>query len=533
MITIRTAQVEDVAGISDVFHSCYGDDYTYPEFYDAHYLLKMVCADTTLLLVAEDTENKRIAGTASVLMDNTGAYSDMVGEFGRLAVHPDYRNQGVGKRVLQARLAHVQDRLHVGLMDARVTHPYTVKIASKQGFACVGFLPQKYNFSRRESLVQMVRYFGQALALRKNHPAIIPEVYPLAHAALGNCGLTPDAVVDEHSAPYPYCHDFDLQTLTTDGYASLIRMERGRVRHREIFGPLRLQYGFFKLHATHAQYLVARQGGCVVGAVGFIRDDYEHNIRIFELISLNDEVIRFLLSSLVERARHEYGTCYMELDVSAYAPRMQRTALELGFVPAAYLPSMVFDAVERLDVVKMVNLLVPLDLGPLALEDQARQISDIVLRGFVESQILPVIRRAVDELTLFNGLNEEQTNRLAAIFTHTVLPADGPVFKAGEASHQLYVVTSGSVGIFVADASQAVGRVNPGECLGEVAMLTGEPHSATAIALEETACAVLSRQDLQCLIRQRPDIGVLIYKNLALGLGQKLRRSGPAVTQLG
>ncbi|MEZ4573914.1 MAG: cyclic nucleotide-binding domain-containing protein [Vampirovibrionales bacterium] len=79
--------------------------------------------------------------------------------------------------------------------------------------------------------------------------------------------------------------------------------------------------------------------------------------------------------------------------------------------------------------------------------------------------------------------------------------------------------------VFCGRRYEAVGRVNRW-CLGEVAMLTGEPHSATAIALEETACAVLSRQDLQCLIRQRPDIGVLIYKNLALGLSPKLRRSG-------
>ena len=53
------------------------------------------------------------------------------------------------------------------------------------------------------------------------------------------------------------------------------------------------------------------------------------------------------------------GVCCIEVDVSAYAPRMQRTLVELGFLPVAYLPALVFHEVERLDVVKMVRLLDP------------------------------------------------------------------------------------------------------------------------------------------------------------------------------
>ena len=34
------------------------------------------------------------------------------------------------------------------------------------------------------------------------------------------------------------------------------------------------------------------------------------------------------------------------------------------------------------------------------------------------------------------------------------------------------------------------------------------------------------RRDLEDLIRRRPDIGVIIYRNLAVGLGDKLLRSG-------
>jgi len=38
--------------------------------------------------------------------------------------------------------------------------------------------------------------------------------------------------------------------------------------------------------------------------------------------------------------------------------------------------------------------------------------------------------------------------------------------------------------------------------------------------------AELLQRDLVDLIRRRPDIGVIIYRNLAVGLGDKLLRSG-------
>ena len=101
----------------------------------------------------------------------------------------------------------------------------------------------------RESLALLVRYFGNALELRDNHPRIIPEVNPLAHLALENCSLPPDAIVDEDAPAYPPGGNFEVQELTTEGYAALLRIERGRVRHREIFGPARLHYGIFKLQA--------------------------------------------------------------------------------------------------------------------------------------------------------------------------------------------------------------------------------------------------------------------------------------------
>lgn len=524
MIRVREAIQQDVGDICEIFRSCYGADYPYAQFYDPQQLTKLVYSEDTLLLVAEDTTSGEIIGTASVILE-IGAYSDLVGEFGRLAVHPRARQRGAGKLLMNRRLELVRDRLHMGLIEARVAHPYTLRIAESQGFQLVGFLPLKMIVSRRESVALLVQHFGNALELRRNHPRIIPEAYALANLALSNCNVPIDAVIDEQSAPYPYRDDFELEELSTDGYAALLRIERGRLRSREIFGPIRLHYGFFKIHARKSRYLISRDRGQVRGAIGFTVDEVERAVRIFELITPDDEAIRFLLGELERMCRQQWDIAYLEVDVSAFAPRMQRTLLEIGFLPAAYIPAMVFHEVERLDVVRMARLLTPLELGEVHLSSAAAEIARVVLSGFERKDVQPRIAEAVQSVDLFAGLELEQFQRLAGTCHLRVYVPGEYIFSQGQTATEMYVVLSGEVGIFVDGDSTPIGSVRLGECLGETALLSSTPYSATAVAQTNVEAAVLAEPELRRLIRQRPDIGLWIYRNLAVGLGDKLRRA--------
>jgi GNAT superfamily N-acetyltransferase len=525
MISVREAIGRDVPAIRDIFLACYGTDYSDPRYYEEPLLTRLVYSDDSLLLVAEDSESGRVIGTASVILE-VGAHSDLVGEFGRLAVHPEFRQRGIARLLMSERIRRVQDRLQVGLIEARVAQRYSVQNAEAHRFAVVGFLPLKWLLRQRESLALLVRYFGNALELRKNHPRVIPEVSPLAHLALESCSLTPDAIVDEDAPAYPPGGAFEVQELTTEGYAALLRIERGRVRRREIFGPVRLHYGFFMLQARRSRYLIAREDRRIAGAVGFTLDPVEKAVRIFELISLHDEVIRFLLRHLEASCREKWGICYIEVDVSAYAPGMQRTLIELGFLPAAYVPALVFHEVERLDVVKMVRLLVPPDVPTDGLTAHTRALADLVLRRFHSRSVLPRIAQAVAELSLFGGLDGEQVYRLAGVCTLSTFESGEVIFREGQEGKEMHLVLAGEVAIARGEPAVPVGVVRKGECLGEMSLLTAGAHSATATARTRVETAVLGHDDLAELIRLRPDIGLHIYRNLAVGMGEKLKRSG-------
>jgi len=84
-------------------------------------------------------------------------------------------------------------------------------------------------------------------------------------------------------------------------------------------------------------------------------------------------------------------------------------------------------------------------------------------------------------------------------------------------------ILQGEVECTRADGCTA-GVVGAGQSLGEVALLTNSARSTTATARAEVHAGVISRDDLNALVRQRPDIGVVLYRNLAERIGSRLHQ---------
>ena len=93
---IRCATEADVGAVRDLFTTAYGKDYPFTQFYDTSWLTKAVFDDDTQFLVAED--GGEVIGTVSIMF-TAGNLSDLIGEFGRLVVHPGFRGGNCGTRL--------------------------------------------------------------------------------------------------------------------------------------------------------------------------------------------------------------------------------------------------------------------------------------------------------------------------------------------------------------------------------------------------------------------------------------------------
>jgi serine/threonine-protein kinase len=84
--------------------------------------------------------------------------------------------------------------------------------------------------------------------------------------------------------------------------------------------------------------------------------------------------------------------------------------------------------------------------------------------------------------------------------------AGTPICRRGEAGDGMYIVQSGSVEVRLGlgPDSMALYRLAPGDCFGEMALLTGEPRSADVVALEDTTAWILGQSAFDRVLNQSP-----------------------------
>lgn len=124
-------------------------------------------------------------------------------------------------------------------------------------------------------------------------------------------------------------------------------------------------------------------------------------------------------------------------------------------------------------------------------------------------------------ITLFEGMTRPQILHVSGMMLPVTLHEGEILFKQGEASHRLYIVTMGRLQVQIGDRD--VAELHPGTLIGEVALLDGETHSATVRAVTRSRVLGLRREDLQDLLNADPTFSVRLYHNLAKTLAERLR----------
>lgn len=141
-------------------------------------------------------------------------------------------------------------------------------------------------------------------------------------------------------------------------------------------------------------------------------------------------------------------------------------------------------------------------------------------RSYSTADVVAILRR----VNLFDGLPDEDLERIAAVVEGSSAEAGEVLFEEGEPGDRFYVVYSGAVEIVKSlgegdEEKLAVRRA--GEAFGEMALLDDAPRSATARAAEETQLISVAREDFERLF----DDDTLAYRMMR-ALSKALRALG-------
>jgi len=130
---------------------------------------------------------------------------------------------------------------------------------------------------------------------------------------------------------------------------------------------------------------------------------------------------------------------------------------------------------------------------------------------------------------LFGVLPAAALDEIAGELEWRLVPGGTRVYRQGDEADGLHLVASGRLVVVreLGDGEESVvGQKGRGDSLGEMSVLTGRPHSATARALRDTVLARLSRERTEAVLRRHPDALFALTRQLASWLGDE--RQAPA-----
>jgi CRP/FNR family transcriptional regulator, cyclic AMP receptor protein len=118
---------------------------------------------------------------------------------------------------------------------------------------------------------------------------------------------------------------------------------------------------------------------------------------------------------------------------------------------------------------------------------------------------------ALKHVPLFALLDDEETAVLAGQVELKKFAPRQRIYKMGEATGQAYVMVSGRVRVTTLDQDHqevVIDEPAHGEFFGFASMLEQTPHQTTAIALEQSECIEVDRQDIAVLLQRKPMAGM-------------------------
>lgn len=135
----------------------------------------------------------------------------------------------------------------------------------------------------------------------------------------------------------------------------------------------------------------------------------------------------------------------------------------------------------------------------------------------LQQELIGILQQA----SLFSGLDDRALLEVVRRGRLRLFAAEQTIFMQGDQARGLHVVVHGRVKVFKSSPqgrAQTLMIMGPGEPVGEVAALAGDPYPATAETLESTETFYIPRDAFIDLIRSQPEVALRLLSALSARL---------------
>jgi small-conductance mechanosensitive channel/CRP-like cAMP-binding protein len=131
----------------------------------------------------------------------------------------------------------------------------------------------------------------------------------------------------------------------------------------------------------------------------------------------------------------------------------------------------------------------------------------------------------LSRVELFRALDENDLALLATGVHRVTVHAGTALLNVGDPGESMFIVVEGVLDVLVSDpdggAPRRVSRIGPGEVIGEMTLLTGEPRSATISAVTDVLAYEMTRGPVTALFARRPEVAERISEVVARRLAAR------------
>src|SRR6185312_14658514 len=136
------------------------------------------------------------------------------------------------------------------------------------------------------------------------------------------------------------------------------------------------------------------------------------------------------------------------------------------------------------------------------------------------------LRERLHDFPLLADIGDAALKKLLAQASWFGLPGGMMLDRGGENDQALFLVVAGCLGVFVDDehgAKRLVAHVPAGETVGEMSLISGQPHTAQLVALRDTELLRVSRAAFESLIARHPRVMLNLMRILIRRLSDTTR----------
>jgi len=133
------------------------------------------------------------------------------------------------------------------------------------------------------------------------------------------------------------------------------------------------------------------------------------------------------------------------------------------------------------------------------------------------------VATTLGKAALLSSLTQDELKTLAARTVRKLFSTGELLFSEGEPCNGLHIIAQGKVRIFKTSVNgrEQVLAVNvPGESVAELPVFDGGPFPASAVAIDDTEIAFISRRDFQAYCMEHPEVALKVLQIV----GARLRR---------